>query len=239
VAAVLAPLAVPSTALAERWLRPVSGEVARPFTYDRGAPFAAGAHRGADLAARPGTAVHSACSGRVVHAGAVVGRDQVVSVRCGARRVSYLPLATVAVAAGARIRAGASIGALAAGHGGLHFGVRREGDPFGYEDPMTLLPAPGTPFPPAPRGTTPRGTNPRPAVPRVSAPRPAPQRAPRLSPQPAPRPLAGPAPPSSPVPWPVWAGLAFVLSGAAGSGTVALRRRRGARSRVPLTATAR
>ena len=33
VAVVLAPLAVPSTALAERWLRPVPGEVARSFSY--------------------------------------------------------------------------------------------------------------------------------------------------------------------------------------------------------------
>ena len=40
VAAVLAPLAVPSTALAERWQRPVPGEVARPFSYSRAAPFA-------------------------------------------------------------------------------------------------------------------------------------------------------------------------------------------------------
>ena len=59
-AAVLAPLAVPSTALAERWLRPVPGEVARPFSYARTTPFVAGAHRGADLAAAPGTIVRAA-----------------------------------------------------------------------------------------------------------------------------------------------------------------------------------
>jgi murein DD-endopeptidase MepM/ murein hydrolase activator NlpD len=262
VAAVLAPLAVSSTALAERWLRPVPGEVARPFTYDRGAPFAAGAHRGADLAARPGTAVRAACSGRVVHAGAVAGSHPVVSVRCGGRRVSYLPLANVAVAAGAWIRAGKPIGTLAAGHGGVHVGVRREGDPFGYEDPMALLRAPGRPVPPAPWRTTPRATSPRPAAPRERAPQPAPRLAPRerapqpaprlaprerapreRAPQPAPRlaerPLARHAQPLSPAPWPVWAGLAVVLSGAAGSGTVALRRRRLARARVPLTAAAR
>ena len=57
VAAVLVPLAITSTALAERWLRPVPGEVARPFSYAREAPFAAGAHRGVDLVAPPGTAV--------------------------------------------------------------------------------------------------------------------------------------------------------------------------------------
>lgn len=217
VAAVLAPLAVSSTALAERWLRPVPGEVARSFSYARGAPFAAGAHRGVDIAATPGAAVRAACAGRVVHAGAVAGRDEVVSVSCGGRRVSYLPLATVAVRAGAEIRAGAPIGTVARGHGGLHLGVRREGDPFGYEDPLALLPAPDTPFAPAPRPTTPRGTTPRlarrPNLPQV-APRPAPAGA-------KVRPGA-----SSPAQWPVWGGLALLLSGAAGSGTVAVRRRR-------------
>ena len=133
-AAVLVPPAVPSAALAERWLRPVPGEVARTFHYARGAPFTPGAHRGVDLAAPPGTAVRSACAGRVVHAGRVAGRG-VVSVRCGARRVAHLPVRSIGVRAGARVRAGASIGTLAAGHGGLHLGVRAEGDPFGYVDP--------------------------------------------------------------------------------------------------------
>ena len=72
--------------------------------------------------------MRAACAGRVVHAGAVAGRDKVVSTTCGTRRVSYLPLAVVAVRAGARIRAGAPIGTVAPGHGGLHLGVRREGD---------------------------------------------------------------------------------------------------------------
>src|SRR5215217_2324072 len=80
VAAVLAPLAVPCSALAERWLRPVSGEVARSFSYARAAPFVRGAHRGVDLAAPPGTAVRAACAGRVVYAGPVPGSDEVVSM---------------------------------------------------------------------------------------------------------------------------------------------------------------
>lgn len=216
-AAVLAPLAVPSTALAERWLRPVPGEVARPFAYDRGAPFTAGAHRGADLAAPAGTRVRAACAGRVVHAGAVAGRDEVVSVRCGDRRVSYLPLAQVAVAADENVRAGERLGTVAPGHGGLHFGVRREGDPFAYEDPMALLPAPGRPFPSSPRPPTPR-LAPRPPTARRAPPRLIPRtRAPLVAPRNAPS--------SSPAPWPVWAGLTLLLAGAAGSGTIVARRR--------------
>jgi len=239
-AAVLAPLAVPCSALAERWLRPVPGEVARSFSYARDAPFARGAHRGVDLAAPPGTSVRAACAGRVVHAGPVAGRDEVVSMRCRARRVSYLPLATVAVRAGATIRVGAQLGTVARGHGGLHLGVRREGDPFGYEDPMPKL---------APDRPAPRGTFPTTRIPRSARPRPAPARTPVLGEHPAiprPRPSNGPSARSSPpfprpersnaassrtasaplASWPVWGGLALALSGAAGTGTVALRRRR-------------
>ena len=129
----------PSAAQAERWLRPVPGDVARPFSYSRAAPFTAGAHRGVDLAAPPGRRVRAACDGIVVHAGPVAGRGAVVSLRCGRRRVCHLPLDSVAVRAGTTIAAGTPIGTVAAGHGGLHVGVRREGDPFAYEDPIPLL----------------------------------------------------------------------------------------------------
>jgi murein DD-endopeptidase MepM/ murein hydrolase activator NlpD len=235
VAAVLASLAVPSTALAERWLRPVPGEVARPFSYTRDAPFVRGAHRGADLTAAPGTMVRAACSGRVVHAGPVAGRDEVVSVRCRARRVSYLPLAAVAVRAGAKVRAGDPIGTLAPGHGGLHFGVRRERDAFGYVDPMALLPDPERPFTPTPHPPRSRPLTPRPAA-RPAVPRPAAR--PASWPATAPRPLAG-RPPAQLAPWPVWAGLGALLAGAAGSGTVALRRRRTTAARAAVAAAAR
>src|SRR5215207_7438672 len=178
-----------------------------------GRRFGAGAHRGADLAVPPGTAVRAACAGRVVHAGPIAGRDRVVSMSCGGRRVSYLPLATVAVAEDAVLRAGAPVGTVARGHGGLHLGVRREGDPFGYEDPMALLPPPERPFAPAPR------PQPPPAARRPAHPLPA-------TPGPAPRPAIRSAPAGSTAPWPVWAGLAALPCGAAGSGTVVVRRRR-------------
>ena len=212
VAAVVA-LAVPSAASAARWLRPVPGEVARPFSYARASPFAAGAHRGADLAAAPGARVRAACAGTVVHAGPVARHGAVVSVRCGPVRVSYLPLASLAVRAGARVAAGARLGTVAPGHGGLHLGVRRERDPFGYVDPARLVapaPRPATPLPPAP-ARAPRPAGPRPVpVPRPAAPRPVRIRPRRDPPQ---------------VPLPVWAGLGLLLAGAAGSGTVTARRR--------------
>jgi murein DD-endopeptidase MepM/ murein hydrolase activator NlpD len=248
--AFLVPPAVPSFALAERWLRPVPGAVARSFAYSRAAPFVAGAHRGVDLAAALGTTVRAVCGGRVMHAGAVAAEGLVVSVRCGKRRVSYLQLATVAVRTGARVLPGARLGTVGARHGGLHVGVRLERDRFGYVDPLPLLSGRPRVIPPAvwPRATrTPR------RAPR-SAPRLAPQPASRLAPQPAPglapsRPYPPPAarrrvpaphPRTRPAPrdpgvapWPVWAGLGLLLSGAAGSGTIAVgRRRRCAQRRV-------
>jgi murein DD-endopeptidase MepM/ murein hydrolase activator NlpD len=228
-AAVLVPLAVPSAALAERWLRPVPGEVARPFSYTRASPFARGAHRGADLAARPGTPIRSACSGAVVHAGPVAGHGRVVSVRCGARRVSYLPLATSAVRAGTQVRAGTPIGTVGTGHGGLHVGVRREADRFGYEDPLALLSARRRPPGPVPIAAPRRPPR---AVPRpVAAPRPPLPRALARRPATQPRAARRHVSPRAVAPWPVWTGLALLLAGAAGSGSVALRRRRRAASR--------
>lgn len=243
-AAVPALPAIPSVARAEHWPPPVPGQVARAFSYAGSTPFAAGAHRGVDLDAPPGTVVRAACSGRVVHAGVVAGRERVVSTNCGARRVTYLPLASVAIRAGEGVRAGATIGTVAAGHGGLHVGVRREADHFAYVDPMRLFARHERPFAPAPRPAVPRFPGPRSTGPRL-APRPAtPRLAPRSSvprsgaPEPAVSPTGGPGSSTLPAPWPVWAGLALLLCGSAGSGTVAVRRRRRAAATVRATSTA-
>jgi hypothetical protein len=234
-AAVLVPSAVPSAALAERWQRPVPGEVARSFSYDRSTPFAAGAHRGAVLAARPGTVVRAACGGQVIHAGPVTGPGRVVSVRCGKRRVSYLPLSTVAVRAGAQVLPGERLGTVAARDGGLHFGVRAEGDRFAYEDPLRLLTGDRRPLPIA--GRPPASLHPEP-TPRLPPVRHAPLGRPSATPAWPPARVAGPSglrlrPVPSilafgprAAPWPVWAGLALVLTAVAGSGTIALRRHR-------------
>jgi len=169
------------------WRRPVSGAVARPFAYSSETPFRAGAHRGADLAAPAGAPVRAPCSGAVVTASM-----SVVTLRCGEWRVTALPLESLAVREGARLRAGAVIGRLGTmpGHTGLHLGVRRAGDRFAYVDPVPLLGDPSAP----PVTAVPR-SGPRPAPPAgVAPPRPAPAPAdaPPRAPAPAPRPAPAP-----------------------------------------------
>ena len=193
---------------------PVPGVVSRGFEY-AGDPFAPGHHRGVDFSAPPGARVRAACSGRVTFAGTAGASGRAVTIRCGAWSVTHLPLRHLAVRAGEHVVAGAPIGAVAtaAGHAGLHLGVRRAHDRLGYVDPASLLRAPPRPAPPA---------GPR-ARPGRSAPPP---------PRPAPLPSAAPAAPasragSSPLaPWPAWAGLALLLAGAAGAGTARVRRTR-------------
>jgi hypothetical protein len=213
--AVAGVLLVPAIAGAARaaWRPPVGGAVTRAF--DLGAdPFEGGRHRGVDLAAPPGSAVRAPCAGRVVVAGRVGASGRVVTLRCGRWRVTGLPFAALAVRRGAAVATGTVLGTVgrSRAHAGLHLGVRREGRPFGYVDPLRFLRR-GRPVRPTPVGR--RG--PRAPVARRFAP--APQAAPAR---------AG----SSPIrgralaPWPAWAGLALVLAGAGmrWRGSVRMRR---------------
>jgi hypothetical protein len=206
---------------------PVAGPVERPFAYGAD-PFRAGWHRGADFRAAPGAPVRAACSGRVVWA----GRD-VVTVRCAGYRVTHLPLSGVAVARGARVRAGTRVGRVARsrGHTGLHLGVRHAHDRFGYVDPVPLLAAPPGGVPAAPRvGRPPPRAAPPAGAPPAASPRAAPAGAPRAAaPAAAPAPAPRAAPPAVRVlaPWPAWLGLAVLLAGALGGGVrIGVRRRR-------------
>ena len=230
--AVLTLLAHPSSAGAERWQRPVPGEVTRSFDYSPATPFASGAHRGADLAAAPGDPVRAACAGVVVHAGPVPGGASAVTVRCGDRRVTHLPLRRPAVRRGTRVAAGARIGTLAPGHGGLHLGVRAAADPFGYVDPLPLLPAPTDPTPTPPPLTA---RPPRPSTAPGTAPIPHPSMPPLIKPAPAPIPHPSAAPLAPPL---AWAGLALAALATTGTGALITRRRARAAIRTTTAAPA-
>jgi hypothetical protein len=172
------------------WRRPVHAAVARPFAYRADEPFRAGGHRGVDFAAAPGTPVRAACAGEVATA-----RPGLVTLRCGAWRVTHLPLASVAVVEGAAVRAGVTLGTVGVSgeHVGLHVGVRRAGDRFAYVDPLAFFRDRTTapPVVPAPRTSR---------VPRSGPGRPSASPALVPQPRPAPVPAAPPAAaPASPV----------------------------------------
>jgi hypothetical protein len=213
-------------ARAAAWAPPVPGPPTRLF--DLGPdPYERGRHRGVDLDAAPGERVRSACGGRVVFTGPVAGAGT-VSVRCGPWRVTYAPLERLAVRAGSRVAPGSRLGRVsagagrppgrtgrAAGHAGLHFGVRRESARFGYVDPLRFLAGPRRAPPPV--------------VP-ARLPRPAARRQPAAHPS---RPSPGLAP------WPVWLGLALLMTGLAGAGTLhfPLRKTGGAACRASSTSS--
>jgi Peptidase family M23 len=237
-----------ASALRDRWRSPVPGALVGAFAYARSAPFAAGARRGIDIAARPGDAVRSACRGRVTFAGAVPGgRGLGVTVRCGALVATHLGLARLAVRRGVRVAAGTRLGVVGPA-GRVRLGARRAADRFGYLDPLALLRGDGPPDGPAlPEPAGRRG----PRVPAVAppagravplghapqarvAPAPAAQPAPLVGsprvrtpvppPAPRPRPAARPRPGTA-IPAAAWAGLILLAAGVPLGGLV--RRRRG------------
>jgi peptidase M23-like protein len=201
----LASLATAAPARAA-WRWPVHGEVRRPFAVRVDAPFAAGQHRGVDLAAEPGRAVRSACAGRVRFAGRVARSGGVVSVRCGGLLATYLELGSVAVRRGAAVGPGTRVGtAGAVAH--VHLGARdaRTGR---YVDPLTLLArvGAGPSLGPAPDVAPPPARRAAPPPPRAAAP------------------VRAAAPDGAPVL--AWAGLALVAAALPLGGLVARHRLR-------------
>ena len=187
-------LLVAASPASAAWTWPVAGEVITQ--YRNGAdPYAAGQHRGIDIAGAVGTPVVAAAAGRVLHAGTAGSSGLTVSVRTSQGvDTSYLHLSSAAVREGAAVTAGQRLGAVgitgrrSAEQPHLHFGVRESGSRHAYRDPLALLPpapvaAPGRPMPaPAPVGF-PAPVAPAPAP--VGSPAPAPS--PRALPSPEPR----------------------------------------------------
>jgi hypothetical protein len=223
----------PGAAAAGDWAWPVRGDVLTPFR-NGDDPYAAGQHRGVDIAAAPGTPVVAAARGTVVWAGVVGSSGLTVAERTadGAYELSYLHLSAVSVRRGQTVAAGERLGAVgvsgtrSVAQPHLHFGVREAGDRHAYVDPLRFLPPPPARAPdprpaPVPAGEPVRAV-PAPATApgRVSvpaaAPAPLPAPAPFRVPVPAPRPaLEAPGPGRVPVrtPTPVGHPAAALRSG--------------------------
>ena len=139
------------------WSWPVRGAVLTRYANDESNPYAAGMHRGVDIAAPVGTVVRAARAGEVTYAGRVGYSGLTVAVRTRDGYVtSYLHLSAVAVRPGESVDGGSELGAVGttgrrsvpAPH--LHFGVRIAGAERRYVDPLSLLPPLGGPSRAAP-----------------------------------------------------------------------------------------
>ncbi len=146
---------------AHAWTWPVAGPVLQPFEFE-GDPYAAGQHRGVDVGAPPGTPVLAPATGVVSFAGSVPRNGLTATIATAdGYAVTLVHLGSVSVARGAPVEEGAAIGTIgpsgeaehAAGY--VHVGIRLAGDPHGYLDPLSLLPA--LPAPPPIEDTAPGG----------------------------------------------------------------------------------
>jgi len=193
----------PPAAAQAAWTWPLRGEVITPYR-NGDDPYAAGQHRGIDIAGSVGAPVVAAAAGEVRFAGVAGSSGLTVSVRTDdGFDTSYLHLSSAAVRAGERVSAGERLGGVgisgtrSASEPHLHFGVREAGTRHAYRDPLDFLPAPEAP----------PGARPAPApqpVPVTPAPlaAPVPSVTPRAAPLELPRrlPAARRAPAGGPVP---------------------------------------
>ena len=141
-------LALPVSA-ARAWVWPAEGPVLRPFSFDRGHPYAGGQHRGLDIGAPTGTEVVAPARGVVSFAGTVPTGGKTVSIQTPLGYTATLVhLGSVDVRQGAFVGEGDVVGTV--GPSGtvdlvepyVYFGVRLTADAQGYVDPLGLLPPP-------------------------------------------------------------------------------------------------
>lgn len=114
-------------------VRPVPGAVLRPFD-PPAHPYGPG-HRGVDLAAAPGDAVHTVLAGEVAFAGPVARVGWVTVDHGGGLATTYGPVDPT-VTAGQRLDAGDRLATLSDDAAHLDWGARLHGS---YIDPLDLL----------------------------------------------------------------------------------------------------
>ena len=130
---------------AHAWTRPVDGPVLEPFSLGDDA-YAAGYHRGVDLAAPAGSPIRAPASGTITFAGTVPGGGRTLTISTpDGYAVTLVHLGSIDVARGAAVAEGSIVatvgpsGAVEHPEPYVHFGVRVAADAEGYLDPMSFL----------------------------------------------------------------------------------------------------
>ena len=223
----LGALADASTALAWAW--PVDGAVLREFSVGDD-EYAAGQHRGIDIAIGGADIVRAPVSGEVTFAGQVPTHGLTVTIATSdGFKASLTHLGPIAVRRGARVAEGD--GVAQPGPSGepehatpyVHLGVRVGADEK-YVDPAALLPPRTANPPPAPVPTPSPAPSPVPSPPPAPPPTPPPPAAAEPAPTPAPAVAPTPAPAAATTPEPSPASVAP----APATGVAAERQVRGA-----------
>ncbi|MFT4050149.1 MAG: M23 family metallopeptidase [Solirubrobacterales bacterium] len=146
------------------WPWPLLGEVITPYR-NGSDPYAAGQHRGLDIAAPDGSPVLAIVDGRVSYSGRLPDGGQTITLRSvdGEWLISNLHLSRRDVTRGETVRTGEKIGAVgttgrrSAAQPHLHLSVRRAST-RAYVDPMGLLGARRLPPRPIAAQATPKIT---------------------------------------------------------------------------------
>ena len=153
-------LALAHSGEAAAWSWPADGAVLRPFTLGTDA-YAAGQHRGIDVAGADGSAVKAPTAGVVTFAGSLPTYGRGVTIlSADGYAVTLVHLGTIEVGKGATVGEGDAVGAMGASGTpeqdvpSVHLGIRRAAEEEGYVDPLGLLPPRAAPAPaPAPPPT--------------------------------------------------------------------------------------
>src|SRR5215813_12207379 len=157
-------------ASAQAWSWPASGPVLRPFVFGDD-PYAAGQHRGIDVAGDLGAEVPAPASGVVSFAGTVPQGGKTLSVRTpDGYTVALQHLGSFRVRKGDSVTEGTPVGTVGTtGELGwdepyVYLSVRRTDDEQGYVDPLTLLPLRTMPDPDGPPTDSPPESSQPPAA---------------------------------------------------------------------------
>src|SRR5579862_318265 len=139
------------------WTWPAGGVVLQHFHFDPAHPYAAGQHRGIDVAGSVGDQVLAPRSGTVTFAGTVPSSGNTITIETDdGLAVTLTDLGSIGVSRGSTVTEGAAVGTIGTPGGTgddqafVQLGVRIASEAQGYLDPESLLPTrPAAPQPTA------------------------------------------------------------------------------------------